>query len=86
MLEGLRERFSQYTVHFYSDRQNIESFLRNYAEELNMSAGKLIHPLRLALTGSTASPGIFELIYVLGKEKVTKRLERALSYIGSIKL
>ncbi len=86
LLEGLRERFSQYTVHFYSDRQNIESFIRNYAEELNMSAGKLIHPLRLALTGSTASPGIFELIYVLGKEKVTKRLERALSYIGSIKL
>jgi len=82
LLAGLNAEFKQHNGRFYSDQQKIEAFIRDYAEKLELSAGKLIHPLRLALTGSTASPGIFELIYVLGKEKVIERLERALSYIG----
>ena len=37
----------------------------------------MIHPLRLALTGKTVGPGLFELIEVLGKERVLTRLNGA---------
>lgn len=53
---------------------NIESGLRNFAETKGIKAGKIIHVLRLALTGITISPGIFELMEVLGKEKVLNRI------------
>lgn len=57
----------------------LEQHLRKFAEENNVKAGALIHPLRLALTGITISPGIFELMEVLGKEKVIKRIEKFIS-------
>jgi glutamyl-tRNA synthetase len=43
-----------------------------------LSMGKLAQPVRLALTGSTVSPGIHEVIAVLGKERTLKRLNAAL--------
>jgi len=52
----------------------IEHIVRSVAEECGVAAGKLIHPLRLALTGLTVSPGIFEVMEVLGKETVLRRL------------
>jgi glutamyl-tRNA synthetase len=52
----------------------IEGVVRGYAEELGMSAGKLIHPLRLAVTGKRVGAGMFETMVVLGKEKSVERL------------
>jgi glutamyl-tRNA synthetase len=57
----------------------LEEHLRRFAEESNTKAATLIHPLRLALTGMTISPGIFELMAVLGKDVTTKRLDRFIS-------
>lgn len=53
----------------------IEALLRSLAEEKAISAAKIIHPIRLALTGATASPGLFEMMVVLGKETVLRRLK-----------
>jgi glutamyl-tRNA synthetase len=47
-------------------------------EQTGLSMGKLAQPVRLALTGSTVSPGIHEVIAVLGKERTLKRLNAAL--------
>ena len=41
---------------------------------LGIEAKKLIHPIRVALTGKTIGPGLFEVIYYLGKERSKKRL------------
>jgi glutamyl-tRNA synthetase len=41
--------------------------------------GPIVHPTRVALTGKTFGPGLFELMHVLGKDQVMARLERALS-------
>jgi glutamyl-tRNA synthetase len=57
----------------------LEENLRNFAETENIKAAQLIHPLRLAITGITISPGIFELMEVLGKTKVTGRLRQFLT-------
>jgi len=65
------------------DEENMESALRELSEELNCKAGELIHPVRLGVSGMTFGPGLFELLEVLGKEKVIKRLEKFVHYIES---
>jgi len=63
------------------DRDIIETCMRQLAEELGIGAGKLIHPTRLALTGKTATPGLFEIMEILGREKVLHRLRKAVEYL-----
>ena len=53
-----------------------EAALRQLAETQGVSAGKLIHPLRLALTGKGASPPVFDVAVVLGKDRSLRRLQR----------
>ena len=53
-----------------------EAALRALAESRGVSAAKLIHPLRLALTGRGASPPIFDVAVVMGKETTLRRLKR----------
>lgn len=52
----------------------IEQNLREFAELKEIKAAALIHILRLSLTGKTVSPGIFEVMVVLGKDEVVKRI------------
>jgi glutamyl-tRNA synthetase len=55
----------------------IEQALRGLAAELGAKAGDLIHPARVALTGSKVGLGIFEVIWLLGKEEAARRLKEA---------
>lgn len=59
----------------------METRLRACAESLGVGAGKVIHPLRVALTGQAHSPGIFEVLMVLGRERSRVRIERGLSLL-----
>jgi glutamyl-tRNA synthetase len=54
--------------------ENIEKSFRDLVAKLNTEAKVLIHPLRVALTGKTIGPGLFELIYYLGLERTKRRL------------
>ena len=58
-------------------------FRQIVVDELGLKLGKVAQPVRLALTGMTASPGLFEVIDVLGKDTVLKRMRLALDYIES---
>lgn len=67
----LRERFralEEFNV------GNVEREFRNLVAELGIKASDLVHPVRVALTGKTVGPGLFETIVLLGKEKTMKRL------------
>lgn len=55
---------------------SIEATFREMAKELNIESKVLIHPIRVALTGKTIGPGLFEVIYYLGREMVKERLSR----------
>jgi glutamyl-tRNA synthetase len=57
---------------------NIEQVFSTVLEDLGLSMGQLAQPVRVALTGSTVSPGIHEVIAVLGKERTLRRLRSAL--------
>ncbi len=59
------------------DAQTIEDIIRQTAEHTGVKAAKLIHPIRIALTGKTVGPGLFELMEVLGKDIVLARLANA---------
>ncbi len=52
----------------------IESAFRQMVKELGIEAKALIHPIRVALTGKTIGPGLFEVIYYLGRERTKQRL------------
>jgi glutamyl-tRNA synthetase len=64
------------------DVASTEAALRALAESRGVSAGKLIHPLRVALTGRGASPGIFDVAVVLGKERTLRRLRRLIDRLS----
>jgi glutamyl-tRNA synthetase len=59
----------------------LEEAVRGLASEMGVGAGKLIHPLRVALTGQAASPGIFDVLVVLGRKRSLARLEDALGRV-----
>ncbi|MFH1441602.1 MAG: glutamate--tRNA ligase [Candidatus Omnitrophota bacterium] len=56
--------------------ENIEAAFRDVVKELNIETKVLIHPVRVALTGKTVGPGLFEVVYYLGKETTKERLEK----------
>ena len=56
--------------------EKIESDFRQLTRDLNIQTKELVHPVRVALTGKTVGPGLFEVIYHLGKERVKERLMR----------
>jgi glutamyl-tRNA synthetase len=55
----------------------IESALREFAARLELSPRKAFEPIRIAVTGSKVSPGLFESIELLGKEETLRRLSAA---------
>ena len=50
-------------------------------EQSGMGFGKFIHPTRLALTGKSVGPGLFELAELLGREACLRRVDKAIEYI-----
>jgi glutamyl-tRNA synthetase len=61
----------------------IETLFRSIVEKHDIKLGKLAQPVRVALTGGTQSPGIFEVLDVMGKEKALRRLDHAIKLIKS---
>ncbi|HET8656548.1 MAG TPA: glutamate--tRNA ligase [Longimicrobiaceae bacterium] len=59
----------------------VEAALRRTAERLGVGFGKIVHPLRLALTGATVSPGIDAVVAHMGPDLVRRRIEQALAVL-----
>jgi glutamyl-tRNA synthetase len=61
-----------------SQRSVIDTITQDYGKKLI----DIVQPIRVALSGKTVSPGIFEVIDILGKDAVEKRIERAIASIS----
>jgi glutamyl-tRNA synthetase len=59
----------------------LEKVFMSIIEKHNIKLGALAQPVRVAMTGTTVSPGIFDVLEIVGKEKALKRLNRALELI-----
>lgn len=66
------------------DLASTEAAYNKIAADNGLALGKVIHPTRLALTGRTVSPGMFDVMVLLGKEKTLARLEKAVEFIKSL--
>jgi glutamyl-tRNA synthetase len=66
------------------DVASLEQHLRGLAESQGVGAGKIFQPLRVALTGAAASPGIFDVLVLLGRERSLARIDAALRFLGTV--
>ncbi len=63
----------------------LEDVFKKVMEQTGLKLGKIAQPVRVALTGKTASPGIFEIIEIIGKDQVLSRIRKAVEFIQSRK-
>jgi glutamyl-tRNA synthetase len=77
LLRGARERIASSAW----DAAALEESLRSLAEAESVSAGKVLQALRVALTGVAASPGIFDVLLVIGRDRSLARIAAALQYL-----
>ena len=63
------------------DEASLEQSLRQLAEQRTVKAGTLIHATRIAMTGRMVSPGLFEMLVLLGQERVIARLNRLIEFL-----
>jgi glutamyl-tRNA synthetase len=64
-------------------KEDFENSLRQTAEQLGIGIGKLIHPLRLAVSGVGSGPGVFDIVNALGKNETVERINKALGVINA---
>jgi len=81
ILQIIRDRLS--TAEHITE-QVVEDMLRKLAEERNVGLGKVAQPLRVAITGSTVSPPIFDSIKLLGRKTTLARIDITLKKFGNI--
>jgi glutamyl/glutaminyl-tRNA synthetase len=79
MLKIIRDRLSAMEQ---LTEKAVEDMLRNLAQERNVGLGKVAQPLRVAITGSTVSPPIFDSIKMLGRENTITRIDITLKKFG----
>ena len=82
-LPALLEQFLSILESAQWDQPTLEACLRDFVAKAEVKAATLIHPLRLALTGKSSGPGLFELMEAMGKENTLLRLRRFLRELQS---
>ncbi len=78
-LESLAERLGSTAW----QAEPLEDALRALAAEMDVGAGKLIHPLRVALTGQMSSPGIFDVLVLLGRDRSLERIAEGKAFLDT---
>jgi len=66
-------------------KEDFEIALKQVAEEAECGAGRIIHPARVATSGVGIGPGVYDLLFILGKDEVIERINNALKIIPEIK-
>jgi glutamyl/glutaminyl-tRNA synthetase len=65
-----------------SDEPHVEAAVRGTAAERGVKAGLLIHAVRVAVTGRSTSPGLFEVLVLLGRKRTVERIERLVNFLA----
>lgn len=80
-LAGAKERLENFSSF---DAQTLESMLRPLAEELKLKTGQLFGALRTAVSGETATPPLFQMMAVLGRERCLSRIQEAIDKLAAL--
>jgi glutamyl-tRNA synthetase len=81
-LAGLRGALAVFEGGTVADQAATEIALRALAEQLGLKAGQLFMPIRVAVTGRTESPGLFETLEVIGDDRVRARIRTAIELLS----
>jgi glutamyl-tRNA synthetase len=84
VLEALQLLETQFETIKDFTEENLENAFKAVMDQTGLKLGKIAQPVRVALTGKTASPGIFEVTAIIGKDKVISRLQKAIGYIKAL--
>ena len=76
-LVAIRDEFSGAAF----DEASLEQHLRQLADRRGVKAGSMIHATRIAMTGRMVSPGLFDMLVLLGRERVLERLNRLIEFL-----
>jgi len=76
LLKKLRDNFANLTNPL---KEDYEKTLQKTALEMNVGNGKLIHPLRIAVSGVGEGPGVYDIVSIIGKEETLSRIETTLN-------
>jgi glutamyl-tRNA synthetase len=76
------ERACEVLAHTDFNHQALDHALRSAAKEMGLKPGQMFQPIRVAVTGRTASPPLFESLEVLGRETAVKRIEEAIGKVS----
>jgi glutamyl-tRNA synthetase len=77
MAKKALERAREVLAHTDFNHQALDQALRSAAKEMGLKPGQMFQPIRVAITGRTASPPLFETLEVLGRETALKRIGQA---------
>ncbi|MCS1410754.1 MAG: Glutamate--tRNA ligase 1 [Verrucomicrobia subdivision 3 bacterium] len=77
-MQRLRQTFDESKAF---DPDAIQAIFKQTAENMGVKIRTLVHPIRLACTGTTAGPSLYHLISILGKDSVIKRIDRAIAKV-----
>lgn len=79
LLSKLKEKFEELVS---PSKENYEKALDEIANQLNVSKGQLVHPLRIAVSGVGEGPGVYDIVSVLGKDETISRINAALKNLS----
>jgi glutamyl-tRNA synthetase len=82
MARKVLERARDVLIRIEFNHQALDQSLREAAKELGVKAGQMFTPIRVAVTGRTASPPLFETLEVLGKKTALERIDQAIGKLA----
>ena len=81
-LAGLKSIHNLFAALDEFNAETTDKALHELATEKGVDAGELVHPIRVAVSGSAAGPSLFHMLEVMGKERVLRRIDRTLQLFG----
>ncbi len=83
--EGIRQILEDIIEIFRNTEEftvkELETAVKEYCEKNNLGAGKVFHPVRVAISGRMKGPGLFDMLELIGRERVIKRIKYTLENI-----
>jgi glutamyl-tRNA synthetase len=80
-LDAIRRVLAELEPQTVFNEESLAGCFKRVMQDTGLKMGKIAQPIRVALTGTTVSPGIYEIIEVLGKDRTRSRLQKAIRFI-----
>jgi glutamyl-tRNA synthetase len=81
-IDRLRSLRDSYAVQKVWSAKDLELTLKQLAKEIGCKVGELVHPARIAVSGKPIGPSLYDMLEIMGRERVIRRFERAIQLFG----